>query len=129
MTFMEKVDNLIEKRGMTRNSLAKEIDGLNHNSFNAWSTRGTVPSGEIIARIAQYFNVTTDYLLGRTNNPNPPEKEIAPPELSRDAIDADITNLLSQLPAEERRSILDFAGYLAQRRKATPREAPERLDK
>ncbi len=29
-----------------------------------------MPSGDKIEKVADYFNVSTDYLLGRTNNPN-----------------------------------------------------------
>lgn len=71
MKFLDRIDSLIEERGITRNILSKEIKELNHNSFNAWQTRGTIPSGEIISKIADYFNVSTDYLLGKTDNPAP----------------------------------------------------------
>ena len=40
------------------------------------------PTAERIAQIAEFFEVSTDYLLGLTNNPNPPDKiEPAPPKL------------------------------------------------
>ena len=29
-----------------------------------------MPSGDKIEKVADYFNVSTDYLLGRTDNPN-----------------------------------------------------------
>ena len=36
------------------------------------------PNAERIAEIADYFNVSTDYLLGRTNNPNIAQEGQAP---------------------------------------------------
>jgi len=67
MEFMNRIDKLIAEKGITRNILAKEVEGLNHNSFNAWIKRGTIPNGEIIANIADYFDVDIAYLLGRTD--------------------------------------------------------------
>ena len=42
---------------------------LSKNSFVNWSGRGTIPSGETVAKIAKYFNVSVNFLLGL------PEKE------------------------------------------------------
>ena len=36
---------------------------LGKNSFINWESRGTVPSGEVVTKIADYFDVTVDYLL------------------------------------------------------------------
>ena len=74
--FLERVDREISKAGITRSRLLKTI-GLNHNSFNAWESRGTIPGGDIIAKIAKHFNVTTDYLLGNTDDPTPPGEKSA----------------------------------------------------
>jgi transcriptional regulator with XRE-family HTH domain len=60
---LERIDALIGEKGITRNTLAKEVEGLNHNSFNAWSKRGTIPSADIMGKIAGYFNVPIEYLL------------------------------------------------------------------
>lgn len=81
MKYLEIIDNLIKERGITRNTVAKEIEGLNHNSFNAWESRGTIPSGETLAKIAEYFNVSTDYLLG--NEASPRKKGVKIPVLGR----------------------------------------------
>lgn len=32
--------------------------------------RNTSPSGEVLTKIADYFDISVDYLLGRTDNPN-----------------------------------------------------------
>ena len=75
MNFLERIDDLIKAKGITRNILTKELE-INHGVFYGWETRGTIPSGAIIAKIAKYFNVSTDYLLGLTNHqkPNKPPK-------------------------------------------------------
>ena len=35
-----------------------------------YGLKGNQPSAERLQQIADYFNVSTDYLLGRTDNPN-----------------------------------------------------------
>jgi len=71
LEFLERIDGLLKEKGMSRNALASEIDELNHNSFHAWKKYNTVPSAAIISKIADYFGVSTDYILGKTNKKNP----------------------------------------------------------
>lgn len=68
--FLQRVTELIDSHGITRNKLLTEI-GLNKNSFVVWENRGTVPGGNTLSKLADYFHVSTDYLLGRTDNPQP----------------------------------------------------------
>lgn len=65
MDFLDRIDFLISQKGINRNIIAKEVEGINHSSFHTWKSRGTIPSGEVIKKIADYFGVTTDFLLGR----------------------------------------------------------------
>jgi transcriptional regulator with XRE-family HTH domain len=44
---------------------------INHNAFAKWDKPDSLPSGGSIIKIARYFDVTTDYLLGLSDVPNP----------------------------------------------------------
>ena len=55
-----------EKLGLGKNSLY----GLKRNQ----------PSAERLQQIADYFNVSTDYLLGRTENPNIARDTVTTPD-------------------------------------------------
>lgn len=68
MNFLDRLLFLISKNHITKNKLLTDL-GLSKNSFVDWSNRGTVPSGDVLSKIADYFNVSVDYLLGRTDNP------------------------------------------------------------
>lgn len=68
--FLSRVSALIESRGISKNKLLLET-GINTNAFTNWGKRGTVPSGDVVVKIADYFHVSTDYLLGRTDDPSP----------------------------------------------------------
>ena len=63
MNTIDKIITLINSKGITKNKLLSDL-GLSKNSFVNWENRGTTPSGEVLSKIAAYFNVTTDYLLG-----------------------------------------------------------------
>lgn len=63
MTFVEKLDDLISQKGTTRNKLLLELN-LGKNSFVNWTNRGTLPNGDTIVALAEYFGVSSDYLLG-----------------------------------------------------------------
>lgn len=63
----EKIKILAKKQGISLNTLEERV-GLGKNYIYSLKNKKT-PSVEHIAKIADYFNVSTDYLLGRTDNP------------------------------------------------------------
>ena len=71
MNTVERILNLIAERGITAKKLTVEAT-LNHNAITAWKKGIANPSHDAIVKIAQYFNVSTDYLLGISDNPTPP---------------------------------------------------------
>jgi len=68
--FKKRVKSLREKRGLTMEQLAREVGGINKSRINMWENNGTVPRMEVLVKLAQYFGVTTDYLLGNDNTTN-----------------------------------------------------------
>ena len=65
--FLEILLNLIAEKGITKNKLLTDLK-INHNAFVSWEQRGTIPSGETLLKIADYFGVSVDYLLGNESN-------------------------------------------------------------
>ncbi|MGQ7461706.1 helix-turn-helix domain-containing protein [Streptococcus suis] len=62
----EKIKELADKHGISINKLEERL-GYSRNTIYNLKTKK--PNAERIAEIADYFNVSTDYLLGRTDNP------------------------------------------------------------
>lgn len=62
----EIVKDLCEKQGISLNTLEEKLE-LGKNSL--YGLKRNQPSAERLQQIANYFNVSTDYLLGRTDNP------------------------------------------------------------
>ena len=69
----EKIKSLAKKQGISLNTLEERV-GLGKNYIYSLKNKKT-PSAEHISKIADYFNVSTDYLLGRTDNPAIADKE------------------------------------------------------
>ena len=63
----EKVRELARKKGLSLNQVEEKL-GYSKNTL--YSLKRQKVSSERLQEIADYFNVSTDYLLGRTNNPN-----------------------------------------------------------
>lgn len=62
MNLYEIIKILCTDKDVSISRLEQET-GLANGSIRKWSN--TVPSGDRLAKVADYFNVTTDYLLGR----------------------------------------------------------------
>lgn len=62
----EKIKKLAKERGITLIQLEENL-GYSRNTLYKLKTQK--PNAERIAEIADYFHVSTDYLLGRTDNP------------------------------------------------------------
>ncbi|WP_420780523.1 helix-turn-helix domain-containing protein [Streptococcus canis] len=62
----EKIKELCQKQGISLNQLEERL-GFSTNYI--YSMKRGNPKTENLQKIADYFNVSTDYLLGRTDNP------------------------------------------------------------
>lgn len=65
--FWERFYGLCENAGTKPNPVAKKI-GIASATITKWK-QGAIPSSEYVQLVAEYFNVSTDYLLGRTDDP------------------------------------------------------------
>lgn len=62
--LLERIDLLISEKKMTRAELERKLN-FSHGSLRNWNK--SIPSGDKIQKVADYFDVSTDYLLGRTD--------------------------------------------------------------
>ena len=68
--FYDRFKQLCAKKGVSCNKAALEI-GLSNATPTKWKKTGATPVGETLDRIAIYFGVTTDYLLGKETEKAP----------------------------------------------------------
>jgi len=63
----ETLVNLRDERGLTQRKLAKALN-ISSSSVSAFETNARIPTTANLISYADFFNVTTDYLLGRTRD-------------------------------------------------------------
>jgi len=100
--FYEKLCLLCDEHNEKVTPLVKKL-GYSSGSLTNWQ-KGTVPSGDIVAKFADYFNVSTDYLLGRTDDPTPPRR-----------INTEEERLVAEIlkmPPEKRKNLIQYAEFL-----------------
>lgn len=69
MSFGERLRQLRENNGKTREELAQFL-GVSYSAVSKYEADNRIPSNAILTRIAEYFGVTTDFLLGKTKSPS-----------------------------------------------------------
>ena len=64
-----RIKELRKAKKMTQLKLAMELN-TNQNTISRYENGEREPSIRDLIKIADYFNVSVDYLIGRTDNPN-----------------------------------------------------------
>lgn len=66
---VERILALIKEKHISKNKFCKDV-GINPNSIVNWINRDTTPSSTALGKIALYFDVPVDYLLGVRPEPS-----------------------------------------------------------
>ncbi len=69
MTFYERLAILMSERNATPYKISK-VTGIGQATFTRWKGTSILPDGANLVKLADYFNVSVDYLLGRDDVPN-----------------------------------------------------------
>ncbi len=68
MLLPQRLKELRNSKGLSQSALA-DILGRTQQAIGKWEVGKAEPDAPTLLKLATYFNVTIDYLLGRTNNP------------------------------------------------------------
>jgi len=66
MTLLDRIKALASSQQMSLAELERKLD-FSNGSMRKWAT--STPSLDKVEKVANYFNVSLDYLKGRTDNP------------------------------------------------------------
>ncbi len=97
---------LRQKKGLTKKAAAKAI-GITERAYIAYEYGERDVSTETLVKIAKYFGVTTDYLLGVETEPNPLDM------LDLSDVEKAILQVYISVNSEKRKSMEDFLVELA----------------
>lgn len=67
-TFSERLKELRTSQGLSQRLLAEKA-GIGRMSVQCYELESRRPTADAVITLANYFGVSTDYLLGLTNNP------------------------------------------------------------
>lgn len=88
--LLERIKDLCKSRSMTVTNLEDKLD-LPNNTIYQWKKR--IPNTERLQKVADYFGVSIDYLLGRTDNPyagqTPEQRQLTIEEALKSAMSKD----------------------------------------
>lgn len=101
--FLERFTKLCEEKDVSAARVAADI-GLSNSASTKW-VKGSTPSGNTLKKIAAYFNVTVDYLIGEETKNAPSLSE----ERVLDEYDKEYLEISDELPPEIKKSLLDLA--------------------
>ncbi len=65
--FAERLKELRVSRGLTQTELAKATN-LSQSGIALWEAGQRIPNAEAVAILARYFEVSSDYLLGLSDD-------------------------------------------------------------
>ena len=105
---MENLRKIRIINGYTQKEFSTII-GVPSNTYNQWETGKREPDYEMLSRIADFYGVTIDYLLGRDQKEQPAAKEKSLP---------DIMYRYDELSEDQQREVIAFMEFkLAQQTK------------
>lgn len=111
--FKETFIRLCNERGVAPTAVCAEI-GLSNATFSCW-TETSVPRKATLMKIADYFGVSTSYLLGIVDDPDPialvdPSKK-EPPMLER------LNEAMKDMTEEELADLEKYVEFLLSKKK------------
>lgn len=99
MGVYDLVKELASKKNISVAQLERTLD-LSNGSISKWNNSN--PNSEPLLKVANYFGVSTDYLLGRTDNPKMADEG---PTLLAAHIEDDVTE-------EQMKDILKYIEFI-----------------
>lgn len=108
--FFDIFKLLCEKKGVSPKKATEDI-GLSNSITTKWKKTGATPKGDTLQRIADYFGVTTDYLLTGEEIKKAPTQE-GEREIGFDDFTYAFYEESKDLPDEKKKMLLEMARFM-----------------
>lgn len=121
MVLSERLVELRKKKGVSQRAAAEGI-GIQNAQLSGYERGANEPSAAMLARLAEYYGVTTDYLCGLSDNPQGTS--------DRPILDATCEAIIAKLmgaPDDVVREAMNYVEYLTA--KAERRMRQERRER
>lgn len=104
--FKDILKSLRKERNISQSKLA-EIIGVTQNTVDNWEHDACMPNASYVLALADYFEVSTDYLFGRTDDYG---NIVVNGDLSEQ--ERLLLSAFKNASPEKKESLLDFAKFL-----------------
>jgi len=94
--FQQRVKELRKEKKLTQEQFA-DVFFLNKSSISRYEKGTQMPEADMLTRMAEYFDVSLDYLLGRSEHRKDSEIKIAMNTLSTDGLNDDDIKMIKGL--------------------------------
>ena len=112
--FYDRFNQLCDEKGVSCNRAALEI-GLSNATPTKWKKTGATPSGDTLDKIAAYFGVSVDHLLGKENQKAP--AEAGKRSVSDDDIKFALWGDCKDISDEDLADVRRYAAFVRERKK------------
>ena len=119
MELKDTLKYIREKNGLTKRELCEKT-GISERAYLTYEFGEREPKISVIAKLADFYGVTTDYLLGREPAPDP----FADLNLNKES-EEDVINKYMSLPPNIRACLMDVLLQLADAAKQRKNEQPD----
>lgn len=112
--FFDIFYDLCQKKDVSCKKAAEDI-GLSNSITTKWKKTGATPGGETLQKIAAYFGVSTDYLLGKESKKAPTEK--GERSVSDDEIKFALWGSCEDISDDDLADVRRYAAFVRERKK------------
>ena len=115
-----RIKELRKEQGWSQQQLA-DLLFVNQTAVSQWERGATMPEPQTLLRLSSIFDVSTDYLLGRSDEKKPPASEDDERLALANASDETklALELLNRLTPENRAKAMDHLDYLLDRQEGS----------
>ena len=100
---MKNLRNLREKYNLTQQQIADEL-GIQRPTYSRYEKGERQPNYNLLIKIADYFNISVDYLLGKEENSQSLDEQLSEIEIA-------LYSEVKELTDEQKQDILDYARF------------------
>ena len=118
--FSKRLKYLRKNKGLSQQKMADFL-GISRQGYGKYEDGRSEPDHKTLIKIATYFNVTVDYLLGKANESdesNESDKNAIIDKIAKEFPDADLMfGDLASMDAEQLEEVYEFIAFKARRNK------------
>lgn len=108
-----RIKDLRKERNITQSDLAKILN-VTQDSISLWEKNKRVPDTQYIIQLADYFEVSTDYLLGRSDDFGNVTVTTASSSAVLTPDEQELLELYKKLPKTRQKTVLDTIRYMSE---------------